>query len=63
MARNIAKQVREGKEKLNSDRTLTAQEIFDLISIAKDTSVLDAIVAAFYTGAATGMRQVEQGKS
>lgn len=60
MDRNITKQVKEGKAKLDSCRTLSMGEVAQLVNIAADISVLDAITAAFYAGAATGMRQVER---
>ena len=60
MARNISKQVREGKARLDSSRVLTIEEMTDLINIASEVSVFDAIAAAFYVGAATGIRQAEQ---
>jgi len=60
MDRNITKQVKEGKAKLDSCRCLSIGEVTQLINIASDVSVLDAITAAFYAGAATGIRQAEQ---
>lgn len=60
MDRNITKQIREGKARLDSCRNLSMGEVTELINIARDISVLDAITAAFYVGAATGIRQAER---
>ena len=64
MTRNVKKQAEQGRQMLNGNRSLSMDELEQLINLADNPNalegILDAVVTAFYMGAATGIRQGQQ---
>ena len=62
--RNIKKQAEAGRKLLNSTRGLSMGELDGLLDMASAGAegLIDAVITAFYMGAATGIRQGEQAK-
>lgn len=66
MHRNVMEQARKGRKLLSSNRSMSMNEIEQLLNYAFDkmdkgydtcSVLLDVVTEAFYFGAATGVRQ------
>lgn len=67
MHRDVRKQAEQGRKMLNKSRDLSATELRRLFNIAASNDnlsngIIDAVVTAYFMGAATGIRQGQQAR-